>query len=90
VTISNFPSAARFFFDRGRDLITRQNPDPAGYGGDVGYYISTSNEIEAAKSRFTTAYDRAVKANSYQVAGNTEAAIAEWRKIFGDAFPTYG
>ena len=35
VMISDYPSGARYFFDKGRHLISQPNLDPAGYGGDV-------------------------------------------------------
>lgn len=90
ITISDYPSGARYFFDKGRTLISKQNPDPAGYGGDVGYYINNQDKIDEAVSRFQTAYDRAVKAEYYATLGQTNNAIGEWRKIFGNYFPAYG
>lgn len=90
VTISDFPSGARYYFDKGRQLITKPNPDPAGFGGDVGYYIGTTQQIADAASRFTTAYNRALKAEEYARKGSTANALAEWHKVFGDSFPAYG
>lgn len=90
VMISDFSLAARYYFDKGRDVITKPNPDPAGFGGDIGYYIGTSQQIADAASRFTTAYNRAIKAEEYACNGSTASAIAEWRKVFGGNFPTYG
>lgn len=90
VTITDFSSGARYFFDKGRTKIKQKNPDPSGYGGDVGYYINSQTKIDEAVSRFTTAYNRAVKAEEYAAKGKIEEAIREWRKIFGDTFPAYG
>lgn len=90
VTISDYPSGMRYFFDKGRDLISKKNPDPTGYNDDVGFYIDTSEKIETAVSRFTTAYNRARKAEVYDREGKVEDAINEWRKIFGSSFPAYG
>lgn len=90
VTISNFPSGMRYFFDKGRDLISKKNPDPAGYNDDVGFYIDTRTKIDEAVSRFTTAYNRAIKAEAYEKDGYIESAINEWRRIFGSNFPAYG
>lgn len=89
VTISDYPSGVRYYFDKCRSYIKKKNPDPAGYGGDVGYYLNSKN-IDAAGSRFTTAYNRAVKAETYERGGYTQSAINEWRKVFGDRFPAYG
>lgn len=90
VTISSFSSGARYYFDKGRTTIKQKNADPAGYGGDVGYYISSQTQIDEAVSRFTTAYNRAIKAEEYEAKGKVADAIGEWRKIFGDTFPAYG
>lgn len=90
VTISSFSSGARYYFDKGRTTIKQKNADPAGYGGDVGYYISSQAQIDEAVSRFTTAYNRAIKAEEYEAKGKVADAIGEWRKIFGDTFPAYG
>ncbi len=90
ITISDFSSGARFFFDKGRTVITQQNLDPSGYGGDVGYYIDSAEKIQDAVSRFTTACNRAIKAEEYARKGYIANAIDEWRKIFGDSFPSYG
>jgi hypothetical protein len=54
VRITDFPSGLRFFFDKTRALVKGKNPDPAGYGDDVGSYINTQAKLEEAVSRFTT------------------------------------
>lgn len=90
VKISDFPSGMRYFFDKSRDLITKKNLDPAGYGGDVGSYINTQEKIQEAVARFQLAYDRAIKAEDYNRRGYIREATDMWRKIFGDYFPSYG
>jgi len=87
VTISDFPSGARFYFDKGRTLIAQKNPDPAGYGDDVGRYIT---DIQTAVGKFQLAYDRAIKAEDLAGRGSIHAATDMWIKIFGDYFPAYG
>ena len=89
VTISNFPSGVRFFFDKGRELVSKQNPDPAGYSGDVGSYIISVTKIQEAVGKFQLAYERAVKAEAYEQRGQTADAMETWRMIFGDYFPAY-
>jgi hypothetical protein len=89
IAISDFPSGARFYFDKGRSLIKLQNVDPAGYGDDVGRYI-TSEKVQEAERRFQLGYDRAIKAEQYAANGNVSAAIEMWGKTFGDYFPAYG
>jgi len=90
VTISDFPSGVRFFFDKARFYVTKQNPDPAGYGGDVGNYINNQEKIQEASSKFQLAYERAIKAEEYASRGYIKDAIEMWIKIFGDYFPAYG
>ncbi len=90
VTISDYPSGMRYFFDKGKEMISKKNPDPTGYNDDVGFYIDTREKIDEAVSRFTTAYNRACKAEAYDRDGKVEDAINEWRKIFGSSFPAYG
>lgn len=90
VTISNFPSGMRYFFDKGRELIRKQNQDPAGFGGDVGSYLNTMEKIQEAVDKFQLAYERSIKAEEYDSQGNTPNAIEMWRKVFGDYFPAYG
>lgn len=90
VTISDYPSGVRYFFDKGRSYVKQKNSDPAGYGGDVGGYLNTQEKINNAVSRFETAYTRSIKAEDYANRGYIEDAITMWRKIFGDYFPVYG
>jgi hypothetical protein len=90
VTISDFPSGVRFFFDKARFYVTKQNPDPVGYGGDVGSYLNTQEKIQEAASKFQLAYERALKAEDYASKGYIKDAIDMWVKIFGDYFPAYG
>lgn len=90
VTISDFPSGARYYFDKGRVLITQTNPDPAGYGGDVGSYINTQEKIQEAATKFELAYNQAIKAEDYANRGHVRDAVDMWIKIFGDYFPAYG
>jgi len=89
VTITDMPSGVRYFFDKARDLVTKQNPDPAGYGDDVGKYIS-GDKIQEASSRLQTAYERAIRAEDCDSRGYPRQAIEEWAKVFGDYFPAYG
>jgi len=90
VTISNYPSASRYFFDKARDFVTKQNIDPAGYGGDIGAYINTQEKINEAKSKFQNAYERALNAEALERNGYITKAMEAWRQIFGDYFPSYG
>ncbi len=90
VVISDFSTGTRYFFDKGRTLISKQNPDPAGYGGDIGYYIDSPEKIDNAVTKFETAYNRAIRAEDFANRGYIRQAIEQWRLIFGDYFPAYG
>jgi len=90
VKISDYPSGVRYFFDKGRSYVKQKNPDPAGYGGDVGSYLNTQEKIDDAVNKFETAYTRAIKAEDYANRYYIEDAINVWRKIFGNYFPAYG
>jgi hypothetical protein len=90
VKITDFSSGVRYFFDKARNYVTKQNPDPAGYKGDVGAYLNTQQKIDNAVSRIETAYKRALKAEDYAYRYQLEYAIDIWRQIFGNYFPSYG
>ena len=89
VTISDFPSGVRFVLDKGRDAVRYKIADPAGYGAYVNP-LSKVATVDAAVSRFTTAYNRARKAENYAASGNVASAFEEWRKVFPNYFPSYG
>jgi hypothetical protein len=86
VTISDFPSGARFFFDKARELVKLPNYDPAGYGDDVGRYVTVADAV----NRLETAYNRALKAEQFARDYKIVDAVRNWRLIFGDYFPAYG
>lgn len=89
INISDYSSGMRFFFDKGREAIKYKIHDPAGYDGFINP-LSNVSTVADAVSRFETAYTRAIKAEDYARKNNIQNAVDEWRKIFGDNFPTYG
>jgi hypothetical protein len=88
VNISNYPSAVRYVFDKGREAVKYTIADPAGFGDQVRGLKGVSS-VKDAQSRFETAYNRALKAEEYAAYGNIELAYEEWRKIFPNYFPAY-
>lgn len=90
IRIDDLPSGARYFFDKAKDYVKKKNPDPAGYNDDVGEYLNTDAKISGAISNMTTAYSRAVKAESFAQENKIAEAVGEWRKIFGGKFPAFG
>ena len=89
VTISDFPSGVRFVFDRGREKIKFKQIDPAGFQNQING-LNTASTVADGISRFTTAYNRAVKAEECARNGKIADAYAEWGKVFGSYFPAYG
>ncbi|MCP3439790.1 nucleotidyltransferase [Bradyrhizobium sp. CCGUVB14] len=89
IRIDDFPSGVRYVLDKGREKVKFKQRDPAGYGDEINP-LDNVTTVEDAVSRFTTAYNRAIKAEEYARGGKIEAAYGEWRKIFGDYFPAYG
>lgn len=89
VTISDYSSGIRYFFDKGREKIKYKAKDPVSYGGEISGLRNVTTSEEAV-NRFEIAYDYAIKAEKYAKNGNIQNAIEEWRKIFGDYFPSFG
>jgi hypothetical protein len=89
VTITDFPSGLRFFFDKAREAIEQKNPDPAGYGDDVGKYINTPDKVAEAKRRMTAAYEAALRAEQHGVL-YSRTAIDLWHGLIPRYFPVYG
>lgn len=88
VTISDFPSGARFVFDKLVHHIELQNSDPSGYGGDVGAYM-TGQLLKDAQTRLESACEKAKSAEQLAAQGKILAAYGKWQVIFGDYFPAY-
>lgn len=89
VTISDYPSGMRYFLDKGREKIRYTVRDLVPYGGDV-YGFRNVTTVQEAVGKFELGYNRAVRAEDYARKWAIEAAVDEWRKIFGDYFPAYG
>jgi hypothetical protein len=90
VTICDFPSGVRFVFDKARDKISKNLPDPAGYNDDVAAHVNTQDAIDKIVKRLAWAYERAVEAERLAAKDKLESAFAKWESIFKDYFPAYG
>lgn len=88
VSISDYPSAMRYFFDKGREVIKYKIIDPAGYGGQINP-LRKIQTVDAAVKLFQDDYEIAIKAEQRNQDGYIESAIDCWRKIFGENFPAY-
>lgn len=89
VTITDYPSGARWGFDKMRDKVWTKIADPAGYSDDVASYLAKS-EADRMIAALDQAYRRARTAENYSNQGYAKLAIDEWRSIFADYFPAYG
>jgi hypothetical protein len=90
VRISDYPSGARYVFDKARALVNIALADPAGYDGDIGRYLNTTDKRAAVAQRLQRAYDQSVEAEGFAGRGNIRAAFEKWQTVFGDCFPAYG
>jgi len=88
--IADFPLCVRFFFERAQGLITNGVKDPAGYGGNVGAYLSTTEKRSEVITRLETAKTQAADAQALAAAGKIEQAFWKWQTVFGNYFPAYG
>jgi hypothetical protein len=89
LTITNFQSAAAYFFENAYNHISLL--DPAGYGGNLSSYLSNSAGLYSQiNSSFVSAAQQAREAISLDAADKTDKAINKWRIVFGDYFPGYG
>ncbi len=82
--IGDYPSAVQLFFDRLRRKIYEPLPDPAGYGDDLGAYL-TEGQKRVIRLRLDAALVRAEDALTDAYDGNANRATAHWRHIFGVA-----
>lgn len=88
VQISNLWSGARYVFNKLRTGVRCTLPDPAGYGGNIGGYLTSTTSVDVV-SRLETAHSRAIAAEQLDAEGKTALAFDKWRLVFGDYFPTY-
>ncbi|MBI3397142.1 hypothetical protein HY045_01555 [Candidatus Woesebacteria bacterium] len=90
VNIDDYPSGFRYFFDSARNHIKEVCPDPAGFGGNVGYYLNTQAKIDKAVSLLEEAFTISNKAENEGLNTFTSVAYHYWPSVFGEYFPTYG
>lgn len=83
VTILDFPSALRYFFDKAQDGVTYKLADPAGYNGDVGAYM-TGDVLTDAKARLLRAEGWALEAEAAIADGRIDLAFDKYGMLFGD------
>ncbi len=89
-SIPSFSTGMQYFFYNGYQLIDKNNPDPAGYGGDVGYYLKSQGKIGSALNLFKNAYEIADIAVKWEKNGISLMALMNWKGILGNYFPSYG
>ncbi len=86
-SITDFPSAVQYAFDKARRFFRY----PILFNSNVGAYLNTQKKRDAVLSRLETAYTRAKKAQELASQGNIQEAFTNWQYIFGDNyFPAFG
>ena len=90
VTISDFPSGIRYFFDKARPKIRTRLPDPAGYSDDIAQHIDTAAQMDVIVNRMEWAFARAQEAERLAAGGEIKEAMAVWSKLMPGHFPAYG
>ncbi len=89
--ITDYPSAAKYFFENARSKVLFGVPDPAGYGtGDVGSYLDTQGKKDEVTTRLKSACDKATEAIDFAANNKIKEAFGKWQIIFGSYFPAYG
>lgn len=88
ITISDYPSGVRYFFDKARDLIRYKIDDPAGLGGSIGGFNSGTT-ISSAVALLERSYVTAVEAERLAREVNSTKAAQHWQIVFGEYFPVY-
>ncbi|MEQ1618372.1 MAG: CBASS oligonucleotide cyclase [Gemmatimonas sp.] len=89
ITISNYASGVRYFFDHARAKIPAKLADPAGYSDDVAAHLTSRDEMDKIVERMNWAFLRAQEAERLAAGGNIQAAFEKWADIFKDYFPAY-
>ena len=89
IRISNFSSGVRFVLDKGREKIRYKITDPAGFGDQINGFNEIAM-VQEAIAKCQRSYQDAIRAEQLTAAGNIRQAIDEWKKLFGDYFPSYG
>jgi len=88
ITISNYPSGVRYFFDKAREQIKYTIPDPAGLGSNVSGFNPGTNVVSAV-ALIQKSYDTAIEAERLTSLGFNLKAAEKWQGLFGDYFPIY-
>ena len=86
--LDDLPWNIHLFFDKARALVGSSLWYEVNYADA---YLTQTNRQEAIK-RLETAYSKSLTAwyATHPPNSNHEAAIKDWKQIFGDKFPTYG
>lgn len=89
IGITDYPSGARWVFDKMRGTVWTKVRDPAGYSDDIAPYL-THAEAKRMIAALDNAYRRAVAAEVNAQRGYIRTAMEGWGAIFGGQFPRYG
>lgn len=84
---TTYPGEVRRFFAAALDAVTREWPDPAGYGPPVSDQM-TPQKQQAAINALRAAEMKAARAVRLEKQGQNGEALALWREVMGKYFPT--
>lgn len=84
---TNYPSEIRRFFAAGLDGVTQDWPDPAGLGPPVSDQMTLEKQREAITA-LRAAEVKAARAVRLEQQGKNGEALALWREVMGNYFPT--
>lgn len=87
VRISDWPSGAAYVFGHGRESVKSMAVDPAGLGSGRVAGIAKGT-VQEAVNAFSNAHVAAADAYALGRWGLEGQAIARWREVFGDPFPS--
>ncbi len=90
--LPSYPDGIYRFFDRGIAWIDNNFSvyAPGSYVNLMDTFLGSPTRRSTTRSRFVSARDLAAKAIEANDQGDNAAAIAYWKRLFGEAFPAYG
>jgi len=88
-TITDFPTAVKYFFDRCYIYLMTTCPDPKNLGAALDSSVSYETKQKVADA-LNDAATFAGYAMMYEQQSNDKDAIYWWGRVFGSEFPAYG
>ncbi len=87
--IDDFPSAVKYFFDRGPTYLWSSCPDPKHLRPDLDTNVSYETKQKVSQAMNSAAL-QAGQAMTFEAESKHKEAIDSWMRVFGGVFPAYG